>query len=107
DYQMDPAIVTSSAYSTEIIPSLQSIPSMEITVNIADMFGTTGFDDDPDSSDPNATKPASLEILYPSSPGKNLQINCGVEPHSHERLKRSLRVIFSTVYGPSKLSSTI
>src|ERR1041385_1838560 len=54
DYQMDPAIVTSSAYSTEIIPALQSIPSMEITVNVADMFGPTGFYDDPDSSDPNA-----------------------------------------------------
>jgi len=71
DYQMDPAIVTSSAYSGEIIPALTSITTMAVTVNVADMFGSTGFYDDP-SPDPTTTKPCSLEILYPSSPNKNL-----------------------------------
>src|SRR6266576_41591 len=99
DYQMDPAIVTSSAYSSEIIPSLTSITTMAITVNVADMFGPGGFYDDPDSHDSGATKPCSLEILYPSSPNKNLQINCAVEPHSHDRLKRSLRLTFSSTFG--------
>jgi hypothetical protein len=101
DYEMDPAIVNSSAYSAEIIPALSSVPTMSITANVADMFGTQGF------YDGESTKACSLELLYPSTPVKNLQINCSIEPHSHNRLKRSLRVAFSSAFGPTKLTSTI
>src|SRR6266576_4567621 len=67
DYQMDMAIVTSSAYSCEIIPSLTSISTLEISANVPDMWGTNGWYDG-DSNNAAAEKPCSLEILYPSTP---------------------------------------
>lgn len=106
DYEMDPTIVNDAAYSGEIMTGLTSIPTLSLTANVADMFGAQGFYDG-DSSDPNSTKPCSIEIIYPNDPTKNVQVNCSVEPHSHDRLKRSLRVAFSSLYGPSKLTSTI
>src|SRR5207302_1338924 len=60
DYQMDPAIVTSSAYTNEIIPALQSIPTIEISANVADMWGTNGFYDG-DSDNDAAKRSCSLE----------------------------------------------
>lgn len=106
DYEMDPNIVNDPAYSSEIIPALQAVPTLCLVANVADMFGASGFYDG-DENDPNATKPCSIEILYPSSATKNIQANCSVEPHSHNRLKRSLHLGFSSAFGPSKLTSTI
>src|SRR5437762_11338067 len=103
---MDPAIVGSSTYSAEIIPALSSIPTMVISSNVADMWGTNGWYDG-DSDNSAAEKPVSLEILYPTAPAKNLQINCGVHGHSQPRLKRAFHLVFSSTYGPGKLTSTI
>jgi hypothetical protein len=51
--------------------------------------------------------PASIELIYPYDSGSSIQADCGVEPHSHDRLKRSLRLNFRAVYGNSKFKADI
>ena len=60
------------------------------------MFGSDGFYHN------DVEKPASIEVIDPNNPAQNLQVNGGIEPHSHDRLKRSLRLSFKSAYGPSK-----
>ena len=95
DMEMDPEVV--SDYSSEIAGSMTAIPTMTITASVDDIFGNNGFY----LSNQSVEKEASIEILYPDDPAINEQINTGVESHSWDRLKRSLRLNFRKDYGKS------
>ena len=96
DTEMDPGIVNSPAYSGVIKTALTSIPSLSITTGVNDIFGPGGF------YDTNAERPVSIELIDPARPGNNAQINGAAEAHSHDRLKRSMRISFKETYGPTK-----
>ncbi|SOD98547.1 lamin tail domain-containing protein [Spirosoma fluviale] len=81
DYQMDPAVVNNPAYSTAIKSGLTSIPTMSLVLNKDDFW---------DLYEGETTHPTSVEIFYPS--GLKEQFDCELEPHSHNRLKRSLKL---------------
>ena len=80
DYAMDPAIVNDPAYSDVIKTGLTSIPTLSITVDLEDMFGIDGF------YHTDSEQPASFEVIDPNNVSQNLQVNGGIEPHSHDRL---------------------
>ncbi len=83
DYGMDPSIVNNVAYSGSIEPGLLSIPTMSIVMDQGDFWTLyDGFGE----------YPGSVEILYPNNSTQNEQFDCGIEPHSHLRLKRSLKL---------------
>ncbi len=88
DYQMDPDIVNNSAYSGQIQNALKAIPTMSIVMDKTLFWQVY---DDPDGE---LEHPASVELLYPNTSSQNEQINCGLEAHSHLRLKRSLKLDF-------------
>jgi hypothetical protein len=92
DMAMDPAVVT--AYSSEIISSMTAIKTLSLTASLSDMFGSAGFYFGTDIE-----RPSSIEILDAVNPIANEQINVGVESHSWDRLKRSLRLNFRSAYG--------
>ena len=96
DIGMDPAIVDDPAYRTELPTSLTSIPTLAVTAPVDTIFGSSGFYDQDD-----VEVPVSLEVLYPDDPAANAQVNTGAESHSHNRLKRSIRVNFRSQYGAS------
>ena len=102
DYEMDPEVVNDPAYSGGIIKGLKDIPTMSITVDPDSIFNSTGFYDGT-----GVIRRASAELMYANAPQKNEQVNCGIEAHSHKRLKRSLRLNFSSAYGASKWNSDI
>ena len=81
DYQMDPNVVNSPAYSGVIKEGLLSIPTMSLVLN-RDTFMNL--------YEGESTFTASVEILYPD--GTKEQFDCGLESHSHNRLKRSLKL---------------
>jgi len=89
DMAMDPSIV--NEYSNEILDSMTAIPTMSITADLDDIFGGSGFYFGSD-----VERKVSMEILSPSG---NEQIDVGAQGHSHDRLKRSLRLNFRTEYG--------
>ncbi|MDA9774336.1 CotH kinase family protein [Saprospiraceae bacterium] len=98
DYEMDPAIVNSSSYSADLIQGLKDIPSMSIVMPKNDFW---------DIYDGTSEKKTSIELLYFNHPDKNEQEDGGIEPHSHDRLKRSLRLSFKSEYGTANWDSDI
>ncbi len=90
DYEMDPDVINDPNYSADIVNALKAIPSMSIVMDKNDFWLV--YDDSSSNSD--LEKPASVEMLYPSVPARNEQVNCGLESHSHLRLKRSLKLDF-------------
>jgi hypothetical protein len=94
DYQMDPFIVTDSVYGPLMVSAMKAVPTMSIAVDPAEIFGVTGFYDGED-----IIKKASVEVIYPNNPTGSHQADTGIESHSHNRLKRSLRLNFKTEYG--------
>ncbi|GAB3042575.1 lamin tail domain-containing protein [Spirosoma pulveris] len=85
DYQMDPTVVNNPAYSTAIKSGLTSIPTMSLVLNKDDFW---------DLYEGETSHPTSVEIFYPS--GAKEQFDCELEPHSHNRLKRSLKLNISS-----------
>jgi hypothetical protein len=94
DNEMDPFIVNDPVYGPLMLNAMKAVPTLSIAVNPADMFGPTGFYDGED-----IIKQASVEVIYPNSPTASHQADTGIESHSHNRLKRSLRLNFKSEYG--------
>lgn len=101
DYQMDPRIVNSPTYAPLVQGSLMAIPTLSIATGLAGMFGTTGY------YDADAEVGCSMELLYPGNSAADQQIDGSIQGHSSVRLKRSLRLSWSSAFGPSKFTSPI
>lgn len=102
DYEMDPDIVTSNSVErAKMIEALKDIPTISLVTNRSGMFGNNGFYDD------NGESRTSVEVIYPDSPDDSEQADGGVEGHSHDRLKRSLRLNFSKSLGDSHLKTNL
>ena len=102
DSEMDPDIVNDPAYRDLIDDALLAIPTMSITSAPDQIFSDSGWYDGED-----VEKPISVEILDPEDPSSSQQINAGIESHSHDRLKRSLRLNFRELYGDSRLRTDL
>jgi len=101
DMEMDPDIVN-GAYKNEILSSMTAIPTMSMTASLNDIFGSSkGFYFN------ELENKASIEMLHADDPLQNDQIDVGVEPQSHDRLKRSLRLNFRTEYGNREWSTKL
>jgi len=98
DYEMDPQVVDDPAYSSVMLKAMTDIPTLSLATGRAAM--DTWYWGSGES-------PASIELIYPAAPNKNVQADCGVQPHSHNRMKRSMRLNFRAEYGDSKLKSPL
>ena len=98
DYEMDPNIVTAPEYSEDLLTGLLAIPSLSIVMPQDDFW--TMYDGD-------SEKKTSIELLYANDPNLNEQVDGGIEPHSHKRLKRSMRLSFKKEYGKANWDSDI
>ena len=98
DYEMDPDIVDAPAYSADLMQGLKDIPSMSIVMPYDDFWNMYNG---------NSEKKTSIELLYADDPSKNEQEDGGIEPHSHDRLKRSMRLSFKKIYGAANWDSDI
>ena len=102
DSEMDPDIVNDPAYRDVMRPSLLSVPTISITSDMDDIFSDTGWYDGED-----VEKPVSVEVLYADDPNRAHQVDAGIESHSHDRLKRSLRLNFRREYGDSSFATDL
>ena len=102
DSEMDPEITQDPRYADDLLKGLTDIPTMSITSNGDAIFGDTGFYDGED-----VEVPVSVELIYADDPGRSQQVDAGIESHSHDRLKRSLRLNFRGEYGDSTLNSDL
>ena len=105
DYEMDPTLTSDPAFRQKLIEGYSDIPTVSVVVKKSDMWtaaGEGGFYRGTDLE-----RAASVEYINPGSPEENTQADCGIQGHSHDRMKRSLRLSFKAAYGDKKFDSSI
>jgi hypothetical protein len=108
DYEMDADIYDDPAYQDQIVSSLMSLPTVSLTMDVADLWGPSGIYSNTMQQGTAWERAASLELIYPDGTA-GFQINAGVQIQggaSREVLKspkHSFRVLFKEQWGPSKL----
>ncbi|MGI9428086.1 MAG: chitobiase/beta-hexosaminidase C-terminal domain-containing protein, partial [Bythopirellula sp.] len=96
-------------YADQIMDSLRAIPTLSIVMNNDDMFGPNGIYTTPTASGVAWERATSVELIQPDgSPG--FQVDAGIRiqggafrRHDLSR-KHSLRLLFKSEYGPTKLN---
>ena len=111
DIGIDPDVVNTSN-QREFVEGLTSIPTLSIVMNGDHLFNEsyglyfTKISNRSDNKGP-LTRPASVELLYPSkfSDFEGFQVDCGIRAHSRvfPKEKRSFRLVFSKDFGPGML----
>ena len=108
DYAMDPRITLSN--TTQMVPSLRSLPSMFISTSISNLFDPTrGIYSMPDSHGVAWERPASIELVDTNGNTEfqedaGLRIQGGYFRQASVTQKHSLRVLFKSQYGIAKLN---
>ncbi len=108
DYEVDPDVVDDPAYSATFKDDLKTIPSVCITLDNDELFGITGIYANPTQRGEFWERQASVEIIDPCT-GEYFQGNIGLRMHggyarTQSVAKQSLRIIFRSDYGLSKLN---
>ncbi len=109
DYDMDPEVVNNPAYAGTITDDLKSIPTLSIVTDVDHLFGPeNGIYVHRTGHGVEWERPTSVELIRTDgAPG--FQINCGIRIQGGvSRLsslgKYSFRLLFKSIYGPSKLT---
>ncbi|MHC4735243.1 MAG: chitobiase/beta-hexosaminidase C-terminal domain-containing protein [Planctomycetota bacterium] len=106
DYEMDPEVV--NAHLGTITDDLKSIPTMSLVTHVDDMFGPGGIYSNPGGTGFTWEKPGSIELIYPSG-SEGFQVDCGVRIYGGAfrgmglTRKKTFRLLFKGIYGPTKL----
>ena len=109
DYGMDPNVVNSAAYGSEIAKDLKSIPSYCITTDLKNLFDyTTGIYANAGNDGQAWERPAAIELIYPDG-AKGFHINAGLRirggySRSPGNPKHAFRFFFRQQYGAAKLN---
>ena len=108
DYEMDQDIVNDAAYRNEILPGLQSIRTMSITMDPKDFLAPDGIYIDTSGHGVDSERAVSVEIINPDG-SMAVQVDAGLRNHGNRTrdfdvtLKQSFRLVFSPRQGPRKL----
>jgi len=108
DYGMDPNVVNNPTYSGTIKDDLKSIPSLSIVTELKNLFDpSTGIYANSYQDGIEWERPVSIELLRPDGQA-GFQANAGIRirggfSRDPADPKHSLRFIFRSEYGDSKL----
>ncbi|MBN1421734.1 MAG: CotH kinase family protein, partial [Planctomycetes bacterium] len=108
DYEMDPQITGAAAYRDMLLDGLRSLPSISVVVDPDHMFGPSGLYRNTLQSGSAWERPASIEYIDPDG-GPEFQIDAGLRIQGgasrvpQKSPKHSLRLLFKSKYGASKL----
>lgn len=109
DYEMDQEIVTDPDYASEMIPALEKLSSLSITIAPDDFYGTQGLYQNPQSSGSAWERPVSAELLAHNGSETGFQIDAGLRiqggsSRNPDTPKHSLSLRFRSQYGAGKLN---
>ena len=119
DYEMDPMVVTNSAYAAEMIPALKQIPTVSLTMSMDDWFdesdipGVGGIYANPQKRGDDWEREVSMEFIYAYESNRNFQVNAGIRilgnitRNAFFTRKHTLRVAFREQYGTGRLKENI
>ncbi len=117
DYGVDPRVagpgdLFDGRYADRFEADLRTLPTLAISLPPAELFGPEGIYAEATQHGVRWERAASVEVLT-GDPATELQIDCGLRiqggafrNHSLTR-KHSFRLLFKTLYGPSKLRHPI
>jgi hypothetical protein len=115
DYGMDPEIVTNSAYGSQLLAALKSLPSVSVATSIDNMFGpTNGIYTHVAESQTTYRgvaweRACSVEFLPNETSEPGFQVNCGIRMQGNasrnpqKTPKHPMRLLFKSDYGPGRL----
>ncbi|OHB74774.1 MAG: hypothetical protein A2Z25_16295, partial [Planctomycetes bacterium RBG_16_55_9] len=95
-------------YAATIRDDLMSIPTMSISMDVDDMFGRDGIYSNPTQHGIAYERPACVEWICPDGT-EGFQVNCGIRLQGGAfrnfslTTKKSFRLLFKDIYGPTKL----
>ena len=112
DYAMDSRIVTDPLYAASLHADLQSLPVISLVLDKDDLFGPDGIYSNTEAAGDAWERPASVEYFDPAQPGREFQLDAGVQIlGSSQRTpsvrKHGFRVNFKAKYGHDKLQFPI
>ena len=106
--EMDPDVVTDTAYSSEIEAAMKSIRTLSLVTDPDNLFDDTiGILENTGGRGIAWERPVSIEFIDPDNPNASMQTNAGLRMHgngSRGSAKNSLRLLFRADYGPKKLN---
>jgi hypothetical protein len=108
DLDIDQSIITSISYKNLIDNALLQIPSISVTTDLENLFGsTTGIYVNATNHSEEWERPCSVELIYPDS-SDGFQINAGLRirggnSRNPGNPKHAFRLFFRKEYGSSKL----
>ena len=115
DYEMDPEIVTNTAYAQIAREAFYAIPTVSLVMNTNDLFTPStdpaigGIYANPLRSGVAWERPGSAEFICLDARGDK-QVNCGVRIYGgwnrrpDKTPKHTFRFLFKGAYGPTKLT---
>lgn len=100
DYAMDPRIAADPAVRDDLVAGLAALPTLSLALD-RDAFWQVyrGLDDDEAA--------VSVEVIDPADGGGGDQADGWLEAHSHDRVKRSLRLAFRGSRGDGALETAL
>jgi hypothetical protein len=107
DYEMDPKIITNSAYTALAAQGLTNLPTLSIVADVNDLFGQNGgiyANPNPQLADrPSWERTASAELIMPDGSAgfrmnAGLRIQGGTSRDPNWTRKHSLRLFFKDAY---------
>lgn len=110
DYGMDPEVYSDPNYAGVMNKALRSLPTLSIVMDKDALFDpAAGIYQNPTQSTVLWERPASVEFLDPNGIEEGFQVDCGLriqggasrQPNNSP--KHSLRLLFKSIYGASKL----
>ncbi|HOL32232.1 MAG TPA: lamin tail domain-containing protein [Anaerohalosphaeraceae bacterium] len=111
DYEMDPDICTNPAYADLIDDALLSLPTVSLVTDKKNLFDpATGLYLNTTMEGDLWERPVSMEFVDPSGTEKSFQEDCGLRiqggasRNPNNSPKHSLRLLFKSAYGASKLN---
>ena len=108
DYGMDPAIVDSTQWGSQLSEALTQIPSMSVVMDIDDFLGSRdGIYVNAGGHGKAWERPASLELINPDG-SEGFQVEAGIRirggfSRSGNNPKHAFRLFFRQEYGDAKL----
>jgi hypothetical protein len=106
NYTLNTRITQAAPYRDTFTNDLLSLPTLSISTSFEDFFGPAGIWSNPQGQGVAWERPCSAEYMRPDGK-KGFHVNCGLRIQggvSRTAIeKHSLRLLFKSAYGPSKL----
>ena len=113
DYEMDPEVVFDPLHLDRFPAAFYELPVVSVVMDPTQLFGHDGIHENSLEHGVEWERPASAEIFSAGTAGKpateGIQVNCGIRIQGgsgrmpERSPKKSFRLLFKEMYGPSKL----